>query len=196
MTKRSMMMVSALALLAGGCDPDELALEDRELGVVVPGGDEGSDQADESWDEGEPQVCEPVPVEDQALAIDGRLDDLTAPAEIAEILVKCPMNGVASTTYIGYTCNNNGLLTCKHFCDCDYTYTSPCNPPHADCGVPAHGSTAIEGMWDQGDQIYCNAIGWMFCRKQTSLSALQKCTDYCKSITPTRTRNCPDCPKP
>lgn len=194
------------ALVAFGCDPED-GVDPRDLVVDEPGGassdDGGEDQWQEEFEEGAPQVCEPVPVPvDVQFAARDPADQLAAPApDPLAASLNCPLQGAGTSTYVDWRCTYNAYdgtanLYCKYWCDCDVTYSSPCPAAVPDCGSPFHQAatqdqligTAPLGMWQ------CNMWGPVHCRLNTKTAA-SGCTSWCKAVAPTRTRDCPDCPK-
>jgi len=188
---RRVMIGVGLVLAWTGCDEEEPELQDRDVVVEEPE-EEGQDHAEDQWQEGEAQICEEA-VDVVGIHEAAELDEF-AVLDPAAGAVNCPMSGVASVTYVDFHCYDWGVR-CDHYCDCDYTFSSPCNPPHADCGAPEHAAHALTiGHNLPGGLSYCYLSGWAYCRKQTGLSAVQTCAAKCKQGAPKRTRDCPDCP--
>lgn len=187
---RRVMIGVGLVLAWTGCDEEEPELQDRDVVVEEPE-EEGQDHAEDQWQEGEAQICEEA-VDVVGIHEAAELDEF-AVLDPAAGAVNCPMSGVASVTYVDFHCYDWGVR-CDHYCDCDYTFSSPCNPPHADCGGDYQESWASETNvstypWGMGA---CLSAGWAACRGAIGKEA-GYCASKCQYKAPKRTLDCPGC---
>ena len=215
MRRNDVWVAAVVALVLSGCDEGATELRDVVLETASgsgSGGDEsGGDSGDESggddtgttgdeaqseFEVGEPLVC----LEDVQFAALPTGQDLTsAPVDPLQAQVACPMAGVGVAKYVDYRCQYNTWdgsadLYCKYWCDCSVKYTSPCNPPHADCGGDYQESWASETNvstypWGMGA---CLSAGWAACRGAIGKEA-GYCASKCQYKAPKRTLDCPGC---
>jgi len=196
--------------------------EGLEVAATSTGGDTGGDSGGDGEDEWEadsgkgedgdeevpfefaepvPQVCEEKQKLEWAKQQQGTRELWSADEE--EQLAStwtCARTGTGTATYLGYSCSTdaygNSILRCDYQCDCEVTYESPCNPPHADCGKPFvwkkkdfKDLVALLGDWQ------CQLLGPIKCPVYTQDIA-DNCAALCVLKAPVRTRECPECEDP